>query len=102
MKAIGKKAELPFLLDLNLLAPPNQQCSSSHSFCPHEVRKGVDGSIIFEAEVAGTDEIRFWVMNWGSKAEVLEPASLKEEVRAEAEAIMSMYSESTKREKTAS
>ena len=24
-----------------------------------------DGSIIFEAEVAGTDEIRFWIMDWG-------------------------------------
>ena len=27
-----------------------------------------DGSIIFEADVAGTDEIRFWIMTWGSKA----------------------------------
>jgi len=44
-----------------------------------------DGSIIFEAEVAGTDEIRFWIMTWGSQAEVLAPASLREEIRAEAE-----------------
>ncbi|MBW2610610.1 MAG: WYL domain-containing protein [Deltaproteobacteria bacterium] len=41
-----------------------------------------DGSIIFEAEVAGADEIRFWVMSWGSKAAVLEPESLREEIRA--------------------
>jgi len=60
-----------------------------------------DGSIIFEAQVAGTDEIRFWIMTWGSKAEVLEPASLKEEFRAEAEAIMNMYGEGKKREKSA-
>jgi len=40
-----------------------------------------------EAEVAGTDEIRFWVMNWGSHAEVLEPKSLRSEIRAEAEAM---------------
>ena len=26
-----------------------------------------DGSIIFEAEVAGTDEIRFWIMDWGPR-----------------------------------
>ena len=37
-----------------------------------------DGSIIFEAEVAGTEEIKFWIMNWGSKAEVLEPESLRD------------------------
>ena len=50
-----------------------------------------DGSIIFEAEVAGTDEIRFWIMTWGSKAEVLSPASLRDEIRAEAEMMASRY-----------
>jgi predicted DNA-binding transcriptional regulator YafY len=50
-----------------------------------------DGSVIFEAEVARTDEIRFWVMSWGSKAEVLEPESLREEIRAESEALLEKY-----------
>ena len=50
-----------------------------------------DGSIIFEAEVAGTEEIRFWIMTWGSKAEVLEPASLREEIRTEAEKMAGRY-----------
>ncbi len=50
-----------------------------------------DGSIIFEAEVAGTEEIRFWIMTWGSKAEVLEPESLREEILAEAEKMVSRY-----------
>ena len=51
----------------------------------------MDGSIIFEAEVAGTEEIKFWAMSWGSKAEVLEPRSLREEIRAEAEALLGSY-----------
>ncbi len=50
-----------------------------------------DGSIIFEAEVAGTDEIRFWIMTWGSKAEVLEPETLRKEIRAEAEKMAARY-----------
>ena len=50
-----------------------------------------DGSILFEAEVAGTDEIRFWIMTWGSKAEVLEPEFLREEIRAEAEMMANRY-----------
>jgi predicted DNA-binding transcriptional regulator YafY len=50
-----------------------------------------DGSIIFEAEVAGTEEIKFWVMSWGSKAEVLEPQSLREEIRLEAEGMAEKY-----------
>ncbi len=50
-----------------------------------------DGSIIFEAEVAGTDEIRFWIMSWGAKAEVFEPKALREEIRAEAEMMARRY-----------
>ncbi|UCF93664.1 MAG: WYL domain-containing protein, partial [Desulfobacterales bacterium] len=50
-----------------------------------------DGAIIFEAEVAGTEEIKFWVLKWGAKARVLSPASLREEVRTEAEAMLRNY-----------
>ncbi len=50
-----------------------------------------DGSIIFEAEVAGTEEIKFWVMKWGAKARVLAPESLREEIRLEVEAMLENY-----------
>ena len=50
-----------------------------------------DGSILFTAEVAGTEEIKFWILNWGSKAEVLEPESLRDDIRAEAEAMLCTY-----------
>jgi predicted DNA-binding transcriptional regulator YafY len=42
-----------------------------------------DGSIIFTAEVAGTEEVKHWVMSWGTNAEVLEPALLREEIAQE-------------------
>ena len=50
-----------------------------------------DGSIIFEARVAGTDEIKYWLMSWGGKAEVLRPASLREEMIAEAQNMLQCY-----------
>jgi predicted DNA-binding transcriptional regulator YafY len=50
-----------------------------------------DGSIIFEAEVAGTEEIKFWILKWGAKARVLTPYSLCEEIRFEAEAMLKNY-----------
>lgn len=50
-----------------------------------------NGSIIFEAEVAATDEIKFWIMSWGSQAEVLEPESLREGIRLKAEKIAKRY-----------
>jgi predicted DNA-binding transcriptional regulator YafY len=71
----------------------------------HESQKIIDqkdGSIIFEAEVAGTEEVKFWVMSWGSKAEVIEPESLREQIRTEVEAIISIYGEGKRHENTAS
>jgi len=63
-----------------------------------EIEDQGDGSIIFDAEVAGTEEIKFWVMNWGSKAEVLEPESLRDEIREEAEAMLGKYSKGIEKE----
>ena len=60
-----------------------------------KIRPQKDGFILFEAEVAGTDEIKYWVMTWGAKAEVLAPASLREEIRREAEEMLGMYEEPT-------
>ena len=50
-----------------------------------------DGSIIFEAEVAGTKEIEFWVLKWGAKAKVLTPESLRDDIRKEIEAMREIY-----------
>ena len=49
------------------------------------------GAIIFEAEVAGIAEIKFWILKWGAKARVIEPESLREAIRAEAEAMVANY-----------
>jgi len=61
-----------------------------------EIQQQKDGLIIFEAEVAGTEEIKFWIMNWGSKALVLEPVSLRDEITAEAEAVQEKYGKTNK------
>ncbi len=50
-----------------------------------------DGSIIFEAEVAGTEEIKYWVLKWGAKARVLAPESLREETQREVAAMLDNY-----------
>jgi predicted DNA-binding transcriptional regulator YafY len=52
-----------------------------------------DGSIIFEADLAITEELLSWVMSWGSKAEVLEPQNLKDQIREEALAMLRGYTE---------
>ena len=50
-----------------------------------------DGSIVFEAEVAGTEEIKFWIMSWGASALVLEPESLRDKILKETEVIIERY-----------
>ena len=56
-----------------------------------EIHPQDDGSIIFEAEVAGTDEIKFWIMSWGASALVLEPESLRDEILKETEVIIERH-----------
>ena len=56
-----------------------------------EIQTQSDGSVVFEAEVAGTDEFKFWIMSWGSNALVLEPESLRDEIRTEVNAVLAKY-----------
>jgi len=42
-----------------------------------------DGSLVWRGLVAGTHEVRVWILGWGADAEVLEPRSLRDEVAAE-------------------
>jgi proteasome accessory factor B len=39
-----------------------------------------DGSLVWRATVAGTIEIRLWILSWGDEVEVLEPAELRNNV----------------------
>lgn len=51
-----------------------------------------DGGVLFEAQVAGEEEIKRWVLKWGAQAEVLSPEGLRRAIAAEAEAIARRYS----------
>lgn len=41
-----------------------------------------DGSLVWRASVAGTIEIRLWILSWGDDVEVLAPADLRADVAA--------------------
>lgn len=53
-----------------------------------EIQSLPDGELILSLNVADTAEIKAWILGFGQDAEVLEPASLREEIRAEAEALL--------------
>src|SRR3954447_21331781 len=47
-----------------------------------EVAEEPDGSLEWRARVAGTIEIRLWILSWGDEVEVVEPAALRDDVAA--------------------
>ncbi len=52
-----------------------------------------DGGIVFEATVAGIDEIAIWIMGYGKDAEVLDPPELRAMVRHHAIGMAAIYSQ---------
>jgi len=52
-----------------------------------------DGSLLLHMEVGGLQELRTWVLSFGSKAEVLEPPSLRDDVVRELNAALAHYGE---------
>jgi predicted DNA-binding transcriptional regulator YafY len=50
-----------------------------------------DGSLVWRATVAGTIEIRIWILGWGDDVDVVAPASLRDDVRATLKRALARY-----------
>ncbi len=59
---------------------------------PHMIHQNADGSIILELTTSGRWDVKRWVMQWGSEAELLEPADLREEIGNELRGLAERYS----------
>jgi predicted DNA-binding transcriptional regulator YafY len=57
-----------------------------------KAKKNGDGSLDLIFQVAGLDEIKRWVLSFGPEAQVLEPARLKQMVRADLQKSLGQYS----------
>ena len=56
-----------------------------------ETREEPDGALVLSFRVLGVEEIMRWLLQFGSKVEVLEPESLRRAMAAEAEGMMRLY-----------
>lgn len=61
---------------------PSQRCAETP-----------DGSLEMTLEVAGTAEVRRWLLGYGAEVEVLEPPSLRAEMAAEVKQLGEIYSD---------
>lgn len=60
------------------------------------ITKRTGGKLELEMHVGGIVELRTWILSFGSGAEVLEPASLRDEVLTELRAALSRYASPSK------
>lgn len=56
-----------------------------------KLTKRRDGSVLAEFQLSNTEEIKRWVLSFGAAAEVIEPATLREEIRRELEHQIEVY-----------
>jgi len=56
-----------------------------------QIEEHADGTLTLRFHSGALDEVRRWVMGYGSHAEVLAPAKLRAEVAAEAAAMVRRY-----------
>lgn len=56
-----------------------------------EVEIKPDGSLILRLKLSGLNEVKRWLLSFGAHAQILAPASLREEIYREARAMMSIY-----------
>jgi predicted DNA-binding transcriptional regulator YafY len=50
-----------------------------------------DGGILYEVQIGYPKEVAWWAMSWGSEAEILEPAELREYVAEEVRKMAGVY-----------
>jgi hypothetical protein len=73
----------------------------SHWHPTQSIEDLADGGVLLKMSVASMMELGRWVRGWGDKAEVLAPASLREELRQESLRLARLYSESPKQPRAA-
>ncbi len=79
---------------LKINAPEIARIMEETIWHPSQVlQKQGDGSVIMTLRVTDTVELYSWILGWGEKVEVLEPAELREEIVKTAKAMLEVYNE---------
>jgi predicted DNA-binding transcriptional regulator YafY len=57
------------------------------------IEEQADGSLILSLEVAGTEEVRRWLLGYGAEVEILEPPALRRAMADEAKKLQKIYAD---------
>ncbi len=86
---IGDQPEVDVVLRFSPLVAARVQEATWHP--SQEVAEEGDGSLLWRARVAGTYEIKLWILGWGADVEVLAPPELRAEVSRTLAAALARY-----------
>ncbi len=76
---------------LRAVFEPSEKYRLIEAYGPDCYMAAADGRLLFERGFAGYENMREWVLSFGSRVEVLAPGQLRDDLRRQAEALLRMY-----------
>ena len=78
-------------ISVKALFTPDMKWRLVEEFGPHCFTEAEDGRLLFTADYTDMDHLISWLLSFGAKAEVLEPAEARDRIRNTAEALEKTY-----------
>ncbi len=85
------RVEKPFAVRVRFTAEVSRYIQEKRWHASQKLLPQRDGTVIAEFQLTATEEIKAWVLSFGAKAEVLEPAELREEITRELSESLARY-----------
>lgn len=105
MRFEGREAEVPDLsgekifpgwIRVKALFDPDQKWRLIEEFGPESFRETEDGRLLFTADYTDLESLTSWIMTFGNKAELLEPAEAREMVTRTVKRMAEIYRQEEK------
>ncbi len=91
MPDLSNEQIFPGEIKVKALFDPEMKWRLTEEFGPHCFETMEDGRLLFQMDYSSKDELVGWILTFGEKVEVLEPESVRIELRKIAEDLMKIY-----------
>jgi len=93
MPDLSTEKIFPGEIKVKALFAPDMKWRLIEDFGPHCFTEADDGRLLFTADYTDLENLVTWLMTFGAKAEVLEPAEARDIIRRNAEETLQLYEE---------
>jgi len=91
MPDLSNEKIFPGGIKVKALFTPDMKWRLVEEFGPHCFTESDDGRLLFTADYTDMENLVTWLMTFGAKAEVLEPAEARDIIRRNAEETLKIY-----------